>query len=51
MVSTFKHLHWIAVWDGLVWGMIWVRTKNLYATIIAHAAEVIVMYSVLKLIL
>jgi membrane protease YdiL (CAAX protease family) len=50
MVSTFKHLHWIAVWDGLVWGMIWGRTKNLYATIMAHAVEVIVMYSVLKLI-
>jgi len=51
MVATFKHLHWIAVWDGLVWGMMWVRLRNLYATIVAHAVEVIVMYSVLKLIL
>ncbi|HSC55622.1 MAG TPA: CPBP family intramembrane glutamic endopeptidase [Nitrospira sp.] len=51
MVSTFKHLHWIAVWDGLVWGMMWVRLRNLYATITAHAVEVLVMYSVLKLIL
>jgi membrane protease YdiL (CAAX protease family) len=50
MVSTFKHLHWIAVWDGLVWGMMWVRLKNLYATIAAHAVEVIVMYSVLKMV-
>ncbi|TAJ07694.1 MAG: CPBP family intramembrane metalloprotease [Nitrospirae bacterium] len=48
MVATFKHLHWIAVWDGLVWGIIWVRLRNLYATIVAHAIEVIVMYSVLK---
>jgi membrane protease YdiL (CAAX protease family) len=51
MVATFKHLHWIAVWDGLVWGIIWVRLRNLYATIIAHAIEVIVMYSVLKVTL
>lgn len=50
MVSTFKHLHWIAVWDGLVWGMMWVRIKNLYATITAHAVEVIMMYSVLKIV-
>lgn len=51
MVATFKHLHWIAVWDGLVWGIIWVRLRNLYATIVAHAIEVIVMYSVLKAVL
>jgi hypothetical protein len=44
LVATFQHLHWIAVWDGLVWGTIWVRLRNLYATIIAHAVEVIVMY-------
>jgi membrane protease YdiL (CAAX protease family) len=50
MTATFKHLHWIAVWDGLVWGMMWVRLKNLYATIAAHAVEVIVMYSVLKMV-
>lgn len=50
MIATFKHLHWIAVWDGLVWGMMWVRLRNLYATITAHAVEVIVMYSVLKII-
>ena len=49
MVATFKDLHWIAVWDGLVWGMIWVRLRNLYATITAHAVEVIVMYAVLKI--
>lgn len=51
MVVTFKHLHWIAMWDGIVWGMIWVRLRNLWATIIAHAVEVMVMYSVLKMAL
>ena len=51
MVATFKHLHWIAVWDGLVWGMIWLRLRNLYATIAAHAIEVLVMYAVLKIVL
>ena len=44
MVNTFQHLHWIALWDGLIWGMIWLRTRNLCITIIAHAVEVIVMY-------
>ncbi|MDE3035786.1 MAG: CPBP family intramembrane metalloprotease, partial [Nitrospirota bacterium] len=48
MVATFKHLHWIAVWDGLIWGMIWVRLRNLYATIVAHAIEVLILYAVLK---
>lgn len=44
MVNTFQHLHWIALWDGLIWGIIWLRSRNLYITIVAHAAEVIVMY-------
>ncbi len=51
MAATFKHLHWIAVWDGIVWGAIWLRLRNLYATIVAHAVEVIIMYSVLKVVL
>jgi membrane protease YdiL (CAAX protease family) len=45
MVNTFQYLHWIAVWDGLIWGIIWLRTRNLYITIVAHAVEVIVMYA------
>lgn len=48
MVMTFKHLHWIAVWDGVVWGILWVHLRNLYVPIVAHALEVIVMYSILK---
>ena len=44
MVATFRHLHWIAVWDGLIWGAIWLRCRNLYATITAHAVEVIILY-------
>ncbi len=48
MVNTFQHLHWIAVWDGLIWGIIYLRTRNLYITIIAHAIEVIVMYSAVR---
>lgn len=44
MVTTFRHLHWIAVWDGLVWGWIYVRTWNLYTVIVAHAVEVMVLY-------
>ncbi|MBX3331154.1 MAG: CPBP family intramembrane metalloprotease [Nitrospira sp.] len=48
MENTFRHLHWIALWDGLIWGAIWIRTQNLWITIVAHAVEVIVMYSVVK---
>jgi hypothetical protein len=51
MVETFKHLHWIALWDGMVWGMVWMRTRTLYATVVAHTVEVLIMYSVLKLVL
>lgn len=48
MVNTFRHLHWIAVWDGVIWGLMWVRLGNLYATIVAHAIEVIIMYSIVR---
>ncbi|MSR25335.1 MAG: hypothetical protein EXR96_09700 [Nitrospiraceae bacterium] len=51
MVITFQHLHWLALWDGLIWGLLWVRLRNLYVPIIAHAVEVMVMYSVLRKVL
>ena len=49
MVNTFQHLHWIALWDGLIWGIIWLHTRNLCITIVAHAVEVIVMYSAVRM--
>lgn len=48
MVNTFQHLHWIALWDGLIWGIIYLRTRNLYIMIVAHAVEVMVMYSAVR---
>lgn len=51
MVATFRHLHWIAIWDGLVWGALHCRQHNLYTPIIAHAVEVIVLYTVMRIIL
>jgi hypothetical protein len=51
MVATFKHLHWIALWDGIVWGLIWLRIRNLYATITAHTIEVIVMYVIVRMMI
>ena len=48
MVNTFQQLHWIAVWDGLIWGAIWLRMRNLYVTIVAHAVEVMMMYSIIR---
>jgi thiamine transporter ThiT len=44
MMNTFRHLHWIALWDGLIWGAIRLGTGNLSITIVAHAIEVIIMY-------
>ena len=49
MVNTFQYLHWIALWDGFIWGMIWLRTCNLWATIVAHAVEVMILYSAVKI--
>lgn len=51
MVATFQHLHWIAIWDGLVWGTVRLKTNNLYIPIVAHALEVIVMYSAVRVAL
>ena len=48
LVNTFQHLHWIALWDGLIWGSIWLKTRNLWITIVAHAVEVIIMYSAVR---
>lgn len=48
MVATFRHLHWIALWDGLIWGTIWLRRRNLYTTIVAHAVEVVMLYAVVR---
>ncbi len=51
MVSTFRDLHWIAIWDGLVWGWLWMRMHNLYTVIAAHAVEVILLYLIIRGIL
>ena len=51
MVVAFRHLHWIALWDGMIWGLLWVRLRNLYVPIVAHAVEVMVMYSVIRTVL
>ncbi|ULA60122.1 MAG: conserved membrane protein of unknown function [Nitrospira sp.] len=51
LVATFQHLHWIAVWDGLVWGSLWMAFRNLYVVIVAHTVEVILLYSVIRMVL
>ncbi len=48
LVATFKHLHWIALWDGLVWGWLWIRLRNLLAVIVAHAVEVVILYLMVR---
>ena len=51
LVATFQQLHWITVWDGLIWGTLWVVFRNLYITIVAHAMEVIVLYVAMRMVL
>ncbi|MBI4003087.1 MAG: hypothetical protein HY348_15055 [Nitrospira defluvii] len=51
LVATFQQLHWIALWDGLVWGTLWAALRNLYVTIVAHAVEVMMLYGVMRAIL
>ena len=48
MVATFRHLHWIAIWDGLIWGWMRIRLRNLYAVIAAHSLEVVILYLSMK---
>lgn len=48
MTHTFRELHWIALWDGAIWGALHVAMRNLYVPITAHAVEVFVMYSVIR---
>ena len=49
MARVFQHLHWIALWDGLVWGVLLLQTRSLYATMAAHTVEVWILYAWLKL--
>src|SRR3989442_4143095 len=49
MVRVFHHLHWIAVWDGLVWGVLLLQTRSLYATMAAHTVEAWILYAWRKL--
>jgi membrane protease YdiL (CAAX protease family) len=49
MVHVFQSLHWMALTDGLIWGVLLLRTRSLYATMAAHAVEVWILYAGLKL--
>jgi hypothetical protein len=51
LVTVFRHLHWIAVWDGLIWGALRLRFDSLLIPIVAHAVEVIMLYSVMRAVL
>ena len=49
MVHVFRSLNWMAFTDGVVWGVLLLRTRSLYATMAAHAVEVWILYAGLKL--
>ena len=48
MVMTFRHLHWIAVWDGLIWAALFLRWRNLMTVVAAHTIEVMILYLSVK---
>ncbi|HEY5594430.1 MAG TPA: CPBP family glutamic-type intramembrane protease [Nitrospiria bacterium] len=48
MVTVFRGYHWLALTDGLIWGGLLIYTRNLFSTIAAHAVEVILVYTVLR---
>lgn len=50
MVAVFRGYHWLALTDGLIWGGLLLRTRNLFSTITAHAVEVILVYSTLRIL-
>ena len=49
MVNVFRSLHWIALADGVIWGVLLLRTHSLYATMAAHTVEVWILYAGIKL--
>jgi hypothetical protein len=49
--GPFQHLHWIAVWDGVIWGWVWLQTRNLYIPIAAHSMEVMIEYLIIREVL
>jgi membrane protease YdiL (CAAX protease family) len=49
MVAVFRGYHWLALTDGLIWGGLLIYTRNIFSTITAHAVEVILVYSILRI--
>lgn len=49
MVAVFRGYHWLALTDGLIWSALLLLTRNLSSTITAHAIEVILVYTVLRI--
>jgi membrane protease YdiL (CAAX protease family) len=49
MVAVFRGYHWLALIDGLIWGGLLIYTRNIFSTIAAHAVEVILVYSILRI--
>jgi membrane protease YdiL (CAAX protease family) len=49
LVTVFRGYHWLALTDGLIWGGLLLWTRNLSSTIAAHAVEVILVYTVLRI--
>lgn len=49
MMTVFRGYHWLALTDGLIWGVLLLLTRNLFSTITAHAVEVILVYTFLRI--
>lgn len=48
MLHYFKIFHWLALFDGIIWGYLFYRTGNILNPIISHSICVIIVYTVLK---
>lgn len=48
MLYYFKLFHWLALFDGLIWGYLYYRTGNILGPITAHSICVMIVYTVLK---
>lgn len=47
MLHYFKLYHWLALFDGIIWGYLFYRTGSILGPIAAHSICVIIVYTIL----
>lgn len=51
LVMSFHEWHWLGWSDGIVWGVLFIRTGTLLAPMAAHGIEVAMLYSIFRWVL